>query len=99
MTVNKQVTDVVSYFKQMFHIDGTSGKKAKQQEGHLQEQIRETQSQLQQIQDLQPIIQKIIALLVAVAAVYLIGSAIGGLVHWIAIGVLVVGIYKIVNNG
>lgn len=97
MTVNKQVTDVVTYFKQMFNIDRDSGKKAKQQEGHLQEQIRETQQDLDQIQNLQPIIQKIVALLGVVAVIYLIGSFLGTLIHWIAFGVLAVGIYYIVK--
>jgi hypothetical protein len=97
MTVNKQVGDVVSYFKKIFNIDRNSGKKAKEQVGHIQDQILETQTQLDKMQSLQPLMQKIILLIAALAVIYIVGSVLGTIVHLVALAVLVGGIYYIVK--
>jgi len=97
MTVNKQVSDVVKFFKDMFHLDRTTGKKGIDQAGHLEEQIFETQKQLDYINSTQPVFQNVIVLLAFVAIIYIIGSLLGKLVHILALVVLAGGLYYISN--
>ena len=98
MTVNKQVGDVVSYFKKMFHIDGDTAKKANNQAGHLNENIREAQKELDQIKTVEPIILGVIVLLVALCFLYMFGSGIlGSYVHMVAVLVIAGGVALIVN--
>jgi hypothetical protein len=91
MTVNKQVNDVVTYFKKMFNLDRDTGKKGKVQAAHLEEQIRSTQVQLDLINKTQPIIQKFLVLLAVVAGIYVIGTFLGWILHIIATVVLIGG--------
>ena len=94
MTVNKQVEDIVTYFKTMFHIDGSTAKKAKGQSGEITQNIRETQMQLDSIKDIQPYIIRIIVILIALSTVYLLLYPIfGGYVHFISLIVLGGGLY------
>jgi len=98
MTVNKQTQDVVSFFKKMFHIDGDTSKKATNQAGHLNENIREAQKQLDQIQNVEPIILGVIILLVVLTFLYMFGSGLlGSYVHVIAVVVIGAGVALIVN--
>jgi hypothetical protein len=98
MTVNKQVNDVVSYFKTMFNLDRSVAPKANAQAGHLQEQIHQTQQQLDSIQSLQPLLQNLVYLLLAVSGIYIVGSSLGDIVHLFALIVLSVGFYFIVKS-
>jgi hypothetical protein len=98
MTVNKQVNDVVTYFKKMFNLDRDTGRKGKEQSAHLEEQIRSTQVQLDLMTKTQPLIQKIIVLLVAVAGIYIVGSVLGSIIHIIAIAVLIGGAIYILKS-
>lgn len=98
MTVNKQVTDVVNYFKKMFNLDRDTGKKGKVQAAHLEEQIRSTQVQLDMISSTQPIIQKFLVLLAIVAGIYIVGTFLGWVLHIIAIVVLVGGAFYILKS-
>lgn len=91
MTVNKQVSDVVNYFKKMFNLDKDTGKKGKVQAAHLEEQIRSTQVQLDLINKTQPLIQKFLILLAIVAGIYIVGTFLGWILHIIAIVVLIGG--------
>lgn len=91
MTVNKQVSDVVTYFKRMFNLDKDTGKKGKVQASHLEEQIRSTQVQLDLINKTQPLIQKFLILLAIVAAIYIVGTFLGWVLHIIATVVLIGG--------
>ena len=91
MTVNKQVNDVVSYFKKMFNLDRDTGKKGKVQAAHLEEQIRSTQVQLDLINKTQPLIQKFLILLAIVAGIYILGTFLGWILHIIATVVLIGG--------
>lgn len=98
MTVNKQVNDVVTYFKRIFNLDRSVAPKANAQAGHLQEQIKQTQTQLDNIHSLQPLIQKLVYLLLVVSAIYIIGSSFGEIIHLIALIVLSVGFYYILKS-
>lgn len=97
MTINKQVSDIVTYFKNMFNLDKTTAKKGKEQAGHLEEQIRSTQTQLDLMNNTQPILQKVIVLLMIVAGMYLVGSVLGWILHLLAIVVLVGGMFYILK--
>lgn len=94
MILNKQVQDVVQYFKNMFHIDGTTAKKALDQSSKLNENIRETQSQLEQIQNLEPFLFGVIVTLIVAVLMYMLISSLAGLyIHAIVIVSILVGIY------
>jgi hypothetical protein len=98
MIVNKQTQDVVSFFKKMFNIDGDTAKKANNQAGHLNENIREAQHELDQIQTIEPIILGVIVLLVVLSFLYMFGSGLlGSYVHVIAVVIIGAGVALIVN--
>ena len=98
MTVNKQVGDVVSYFKKMFHIDGDTAKRANNQAGHLNENIREAQKEIDQIKTVEPIILGVIVLLVALCFLYMFGSGLlGSYVHIVALLIISGGVALILN--
>lgn len=98
MTVNKQTKDVVDFFKKIFKIDGATAKKAHAQAGHINEQIRSTQKQLDQINSIEPIIQIAILTLFTIVAVYvLLGGVLGGASHIVSLAVLGTGLYFILK--
>ena len=98
MVINKQITDVVNYFKNMFKIDRNTAKQGDSQSKHIQDQIKDTQSQLDQINFIQPIIQQLIILLFLVLLAYfMLSSILGSLVNIIVILGLVIGVYYIMN--
>jgi hypothetical protein len=98
MTVNKQVSDIVKYFKQIFNLDGKTAKKGKDQTGNLTEEIRRSQSQLDYINGVIPTILYVIALLVIVSLVYILGSSLlGNYIHIVTLSILGAGIAFIMN--
>lgn len=98
MVVNKQTQDVVSFLKKMFNIDGDTAKKANNQAGHLTENIREAQKDLDQIKNVEPIILGVIVLLVVLCFLYMFGSGLfGSYVHILAIVIIGAGVALIVN--
>ena len=98
MTVNKQVEDVVTYFKRMFNVDKDTAKKANNQSGHINETIRESQIQLEQINNISPFILGIIIILIIVIFVYLFGSMfLGKYVHGVALGIIGIGMAFLLN--
>lgn len=98
MVVNKQTQDVVSFLKKMFHIDGDTAKKANNQAGHLTENIREAQKELDQIKNVEPIILGVIGLLVVLCFVYMFGSGpFGSYIHMVAVLCVAGGVALIVN--
>jgi hypothetical protein len=98
MTLNKQVGDVITYFKKMFNLDKHTGKQAHAQVGKITQDIQEPQVQLDIIENATPYIIGSIGLLILVALVYMIGSTmIGWYVHLIALVVFGVGMFLIVN--
>jgi hypothetical protein len=99
MTVNKQVNDVVTFFKTIFKLDGDTSKRAKAQAGHINEQIRSTQSKLDQIKTVEPVMQiGIIVLLILSANYALLGGLLGWVSHLISIVVISVGLYFILKT-
>ena len=94
MTVNKQVEDIVKFFKTMFRIDGNTAKNAEGQSSKLNQNIRETQIQLDTIKNIQPYIIRIIIILIALSIVYLFMYPLfGEYVHVISLIVLGGGLY------
>jgi len=98
MIVNKQSNDIISFFKKIFNLDKDTARKANNQAGHLSETIRESQKQLDQISNIEPIILGVIGLLTIVILIYTFGSPlIGSYVHSVALVALGVGIAFLVN--
>jgi hypothetical protein len=98
MVVNKQTNDIVAFFKKIFNIDKDTAKRAGAQAGHLNENIRESQKQLDQILSVEPIIFGVIGLLVIVTLLYTLGSPIlGSYVHTVALVTLGVGMALLMN--
>jgi hypothetical protein len=92
MTVNKQLEDIVTFFKKLFPVE----KKPLLNTSPIEDNVRDIQAQLDQINLTQPIIQKLLILIAIVGAVYLFGWFLGWFVHLIAIAALVIGIWYII---
>lgn len=99
MTVNKQVSDIESFFKKIFGDQHKTVTSTKNASGHLQQLISDQQVTLDQINSVQPIISGFVYTLIAVVVIYLVGSILGSFIHWIAFLVLLGGIYLTINNG
>lgn len=99
MTVNKQVSDIESFFKKIFGEQHQSTTNTKNAAGNLQKLISDQQVSLDQINSIQPIISGFVITLAVVVVIYIVGSILGSLIHWIAFAVLLGGIYLTINNG
>ena len=103
MTVNKQVTDVVGFFKQKFGMSRASANINKGQIEKLKTDITDSQSTIDSLGLSQPDIQQFLILLACVAVVYYFGSFLGWIIHVVAFIILVTGSYYIIsgtpNNG
>jgi hypothetical protein len=98
MAVNKIIDDVVSKFKGMFNLDRNTHKKAKAQAGHIVEDIRETQIQIDQIKTVEPYLLESIILLALLCLLYIFGSGLlGTYIHIVALALLGGGIAFIAN--
>jgi len=98
MVVNKQVSDIIAFFKKMFNIDGNTAKKANTQSGSLQMNIRETQKKLDEFNEIQPILIGLIVTLCAVVILYAsMYSFLGSITHVLAILVIGAGIIITTN--
>jgi hypothetical protein len=101
MTVNKQVKDVVGFFKKAFGMN--KNVQTKEAIAHLQTKISDSQSIIDQLGLTAPIIQQLLILVASVAVIYYFGSFLGSLVHLVAIVILISGVYYIIsgtpNNG
>ena len=93
---NNQLKDLnaiqkfVQYFKSLFK---TANPKNSQNElNRLQDEIRDTQSQLDYVTSNAPFLQKLLITLLAVVLLYLVGSMLGSFIHTIALLVLIVGL-------
>jgi hypothetical protein len=98
MVANKQMNELFTFVKNIFKFSEKSGDIEKQRAGHFREQIGRAQGQLDQVKQNLPLLQQIVILLTIVVVIYLIGSWLGTIVHFIAIGVLGVGVYLILKN-
>lgn len=93
MTVNKQVSTIVDFFKSVFKMDGTSVQQDKNEESRLEDSVKASQKKIDQINALKPVIQSLLFVLVAVTVVYIVGSNIlGQYVHVLAFAVLAGGL-------
>jgi len=99
MIVNKQVSDIESFFKKIFGSQHKSAEDSKNTAGHLQALISDQQVTLEQLQLVQPVVSGFVYTLIVVVIIYVIGSFLGSLIHFIAFAVLLVGIYLTINNG
>ena len=98
MTINKQITDVINFFKKMFKLDGDTGKKGAEQSSQIQYKIRDTQAQLDQITNIQPILQQLIVILLVALLLYVMLSSIfGAITNVIVLGVIGAGMFYIMN--
>jgi hypothetical protein len=98
MIVNKQSNDIIAFFKKIFNLDRDTAKKANAQAGHLSENIRESQKQLDQISAVEPIILGVIGLLAIVTLLYTFGTPLlGSYIHMTALLTLGVGIALLMN--
>lgn len=99
MTLNKQLNTIVSFFQKLFKIDKNSLKNGQNQVSEIQDKIRNTQSQLDQINVIQPLIIKFIILLLVILFVYLIGTSfIGSYIHIVSFLTLIGGTIYIIFN-
>ena len=92
MTVNKQVTDVVGFFKKAFGMSRGTSSQNKSQILKLQTDIKDSQSIIDQLGLTQPVIQKLVALVATVVIIYYFGSFLGSFVHLAALNVLCIGL-------
>lgn len=93
MVVNKQVTDIIAFFKKIFNIDSNTAKKANAQSGSLQNNIRDTQKRLDEFNDVQPVLIGLILTLCAVVLLYLFSySLMGSMTHVLAILTIGIGL-------
>jgi hypothetical protein len=103
MTVNKQVKDVVGFFKNSFGGTKSELDHNKSTLADIQNKITDSQSVIDQLGLTGPIIQKLLILVGSVAVIYYFGSFLGSLVHVVAFIILVIGAYYIIsgtpNNG
>jgi len=103
MTVNKQVKDVVGFFKKAFGMDKNIVVQNKKEIAELQTKITDSQSIIDQLGLTAPVIQQLLILVASVAVIYYFGSFLGSTIHLLAIIVLIIGVYYIIsgtpNNG
>lgn len=97
MTLNKQIKVIVDFFSKIFKTDRDSMKEAENQATLLQDRIRETQSKLDQINVIEPLIFKFILLLLLIVFVYMVGTPIlGSYVNLVSVLILIGGTIYII---
>lgn len=100
MTANKQITDVVNFFTKFFKFDSQSVKQDQSEISAYRDKLITTQAKLNKLTTTEPLLQKLISLLVTVVVIYLVGSFLGGIVHTVAFVVLAAGLgYIIYSSG
>ena len=98
MVVNKQVSDIIAFFKKIFNIDANTARKANAQSGVLQDNIRDTQKKLDQFNDIQPVLVGLIVTMSSVAILYvLMYSWLGDTTHVLAILTIGIGVAVTMN--
>jgi len=91
--IQTKLNTITTFLKDVFSKLGKDKDTTDKSIKHLQNEIYKTQSDLDTIQIVQPILEKLFLTIVAVTFVYLIGSFIGPAVHFIALAVLGIGFY------
>lgn len=99
MTIRKQADEIIGFFRNIFKLDSDTAKRAKAQAGHINEQIRSTQQQLDQMKSTEPILQIVIGVLLAISTVYIVlGHSLGWTSHILSLGIVGVGTYFILRS-
>jgi hypothetical protein len=97
MTLNKQVKVVVDFLSDIFKTSNKTAKDGASQETELQDRIKQTQTKLDQINVIEPLIFKFILLLLLIVFIYMVGTPIvGGYVNLVSVLVLVGGTIYII---
>ena len=91
MVTNKQVSTIVDFFQSFFNFDKENVERDISEASAYQDKIRQNKTKINQITATEPLIQKIILLLIAVVIVYLVGTFLGDIVHVVAFIVMVGG--------
>ncbi len=91
-TMNKQVTDIVDFFSKMFKFSKSDAARDKQEISRLHNSVQYTETQLNQMKKVQPIIAIIVMTLGVTAVLYLVGSFLGRIIHTLAAIVLILGL-------
>lgn len=92
MIANKQITDVVNFFTKFFKFDKASAEQDASNASAYEDKVKDSQAKIDQMDSLQPLLQKLISLLILVAVIYVVGSFLGGIIHTIAFVILAVGV-------
>lgn len=99
MVVNKQLNTIVDFFKSAFKMDGSNVQQDKNEESRLQDTVKDSQSKIDKINSVQPIVQKLIYILIAVTFVYIMASSIlGQLIHVLAFAILAGGVWYVIYS-
>ena len=99
MTIRKQADDIIGFFRNIFKLDSDTAKRAKAQAGHINEQIRSTQQQLDTMKSVEPILRIGIVALLAISINYiLLGGVLGWVTHIISVAIMGTGLYFILKS-
>jgi hypothetical protein len=97
MTLNKQVKVVVDFFSNIFKTHHKTTNDLENQEADLQNRIKQTQTNLDQINMIEPLLFKFILLLLLIVFVYIVGTPIiGSYVNLVSVLVLIGGTIYII---
>lgn len=91
MVTNKQVSTIVDFFSKFFKFDSENVERDISEASAYKDKIAQNKTKLNQITATEPLIQKIIVLLMAVVVIYLFGTFLGEIVHVVAFIVMVGG--------
>jgi hypothetical protein len=98
MTANKQITDVVNFFSKFFQFDKQSATKDASDISAYRDKLLTTQADLDKLKTTEPVIQKLLLLVASVLVLYIFGSFLGGIVHTVALIILVGGLAHIIYS-
>jgi|APCry1669190156_1035279.scaffolds.fasta_scaffold00086_28 hypothetical protein len=98
MTINQQLAEFKSLFTQLFGDATKAQNDANTRISQVGTDINKKKTSLNQLNNIQPTIQKFVVTLALTALVYAIFSPFGWIVHMIALVVLIIGIYLSLNN-
>jgi Asp-tRNA(Asn)/Glu-tRNA(Gln) amidotransferase C subunit len=93
--MQKQVGDVIAFIKKFFNFDHSTKQMTEKQEDLLRQDVTDTHSEMDQLQNALPKFQSVAMYIVAAASVYVFGSFLGGMTHLIALSILSYGIYAV----
>ena len=98
MTVNKQISDFQALFNQLFGDSTKATQDTNTQISKLESDLAIQNTNLDLINNVQPMLQKLVVTLACAALIYAVFRFIGWWVHLIVLVVLCIGIYLSLNN-